>query len=142
MKHFFTLLTILMIGWIPASAQQRGDERGGRERLEALKIAYLTKELNLTAEEAQKFWPVYNQYIAEMRKLRQDTRGDEITREEKLLSIRKKYQSSFGKTLSPERANHFFKAEKEFYGKVQKELQQRRQHRGDSGRPSRNNPRQ
>jgi len=32
-----------------------------QERFRAEKVAYLTQELDLTAEEAQVFWPVYNQ---------------------------------------------------------------------------------
>lgn len=31
------------------------------EKIEQLKIAFITKELNLTSEEAQQFWPVYNE---------------------------------------------------------------------------------
>ena len=33
-----------------------------RERLEAYKIGFFTKRLSLTAQEAEKFWPVYNEY--------------------------------------------------------------------------------
>ena len=36
-------------------------------RLEALKIAYITKRLDLSPEEAQKFWPIYNQYAEELK---------------------------------------------------------------------------
>ena len=36
-------------------------------RLEALKIAYITNKLNLSPEEAQKFWPIYNQYSLELK---------------------------------------------------------------------------
>ena len=32
-----------------------------REKIEVQKIAFITKQLDLTPEEAQKFWPVYNQ---------------------------------------------------------------------------------
>ena len=35
---------------------------GKKEKLEALRIAFITKELNLTSAEAQTFWPVYNEY--------------------------------------------------------------------------------
>lgn len=31
-----------------------------KDKIEQLKIAYITKELDLTTEEAEKFWPVYN----------------------------------------------------------------------------------
>jgi nitrate reductase assembly molybdenum cofactor insertion protein NarJ len=128
MKYIFTLLFFLGSFQFIAQAQERDGER-----LEALKVAYLTKKLNLNSEEAQKFWPVYNEYIADMKKVRQENRGgDELKREEKLLEVRKKYQTSFSKALSADRANQFFKAEKEFYSYVQKELQERRQQRQDN----------
>ena len=128
MKYIFTLLFFLGSFQFIAQAQERDGER-----LEALKVAYLTKKLNLNTEEAQKFWPVYNEYIADMKKVRQENRGgDELKREEKLLEVRKKYQTSFSKALSADRANQFFKAEKEFYSYVQKELQERRQQRQDN----------
>jgi nitrate reductase assembly molybdenum cofactor insertion protein NarJ len=128
MKYIFTLLFFLSSFQFIAQAQERDGER-----LEALKVAYLTKKLNLNTEEAQKFWPVYNEYIADMKKVRQENRGgDELKREEKLLEVRKKYQASFSKALSADRANQFFKAEKEFYSYVQKELQERRQQRQDN----------
>ncbi|GAB2679831.1 hypothetical protein GCM10027036_37490 [Flavihumibacter cheonanensis] len=128
MKYIFTLLFFIGSFQLITQAQQRDGER-----LEALKVAYLTKKLNLNTEEAQKFWPVYNDYMADLKKVRQENRGgDELKREEKLLEVRKKYQASFSKALSPDRANQFFKAEKEFYGYVQKELQERRQQRQDN----------
>ncbi|MCF1716259.1 hypothetical protein L0U88_16575 [Flavihumibacter sp. RY-1] len=128
MKYIFTLLFFIGSFQLVTQAQQRDGER-----LEALKVAYLTKKLNLNTEEAQKFWPIYNEYMADLKKVRQENRGgDELKREEKLLEVRKKYQASFSKALSPDRANQFFKAEKEFYGYVQKELQERRQQRQDN----------
>jgi hypothetical protein len=45
-------------------AQSGGDKPtpSGAERVKALKVAYITQALNLTSEEAEKFWPVYNEY--------------------------------------------------------------------------------
>ena len=34
----------------------------GAERVQALKVAFITKQLNLTSDEAEKFWPIYNDY--------------------------------------------------------------------------------
>jgi hypothetical protein len=34
----------------------------GSERVQALKVAFITKRLSLTAAEAEKFWPIYNEY--------------------------------------------------------------------------------
>ena len=36
------------------------------ERIQAEKIAFFTSHLNLSVEEAQKFWPVYNEYTKEL----------------------------------------------------------------------------
>ena len=41
-------------------------QAGGRlAQVKSAKIAFITRELDLTEEEAQKFWPVYNKYEAE-----------------------------------------------------------------------------
>lgn len=62
---------------------QQGEPRQGRkemkkerfERMEAIKIAYITKELNLTPEESAKFWPVYNQHHEKLKNLRESLRS-------------------------------------------------------------------
>lgn len=33
-----------------------------REQIKAMKVAFLTSELNLTSSEAEKFWPIYNTF--------------------------------------------------------------------------------
>ncbi|MBZ5858087.1 hypothetical protein [Flavihumibacter profundi] len=128
MKLIYTILGMIFFFSTSVVAQPPRDG----ERLEALKIAYLTKKLNLTTEEAQRFWPVYNQYMADLKKIRVDNSGaDELEKDEKILGTRKKYQGDFSKALSPERANEFFKAEKEFNGFVARELQERRLQKQD-----------
>ena len=42
--------------------RERGDFAAGwMEKMKAARVAFLTTELDLSAEEAQSFWPVYNQ---------------------------------------------------------------------------------
>ncbi len=54
------LLTILLLSLsILASAQ---DMEKRVERIKALRVAFISDKLDLTTEEAQKFWPVFNQY--------------------------------------------------------------------------------
>jgi hypothetical protein len=97
-----------------------------KDRLESIQIAFLTKELSLTPEEAQKFWPVYNDYKAELAQARKASREDEVEFEEKVLTVRKKYKGEFKKVLdSDERANEVFVAEKNFREMLRKELQKR-----------------
>jgi len=97
-------------------------------RLEALKIAYITKKMDLSPEEAQKFWPIYNQYAAELREARQQAEKNnetEISLDENQLKIRKKYDARFAQVLSADKVNAFFKSEKEFGVFVQKEMERR-----------------
>ncbi len=97
-------------------------------RLEALKIAYITNKLNLSPEEAQKFWPIYNQYSLELKVARLkaiNNKSSEIELDENLLNIRKKYSSLFSQVLPPAKVDTFFKSEKEFGHFVEKELERR-----------------
>lgn len=98
-----------------------------QNRLQALSIAHLTKELQLTAEEAEKFWPVYNKYTAEVKKASLDsTKKDVLEKQQEVLNIRKKYNNDFRKILSAERTQKLFKSEQEFRNLVRKELEHRR----------------
>jgi Skp family chaperone for outer membrane proteins len=120
MKRFLLLVSLAFSFLIGVA--QNGN------RLEALKIAYITKRLDLSPEEAQKFWPIYNQYAEELKRARQDairSNKSEIELDESLLNIRKKYSVQFGQALSPQKIDTFFKSEKEFGAYVQKEMERR-----------------
>lgn len=52
---YLILITFTLFTFTGIHAQE-----GRRERIKSLKIAYLTERLELTPEEAQKFWPIYN----------------------------------------------------------------------------------
>jgi len=41
----------------------------GKEKIRALKIAYLTEKLDLTSNEAEKFWPLFNEHHKQRREL-------------------------------------------------------------------------
>ena len=55
---FLTLLFQIIVHFTP------GQSGKAREKIEAARIAMITKELDLTPEQAQKFWPVYNEFKA------------------------------------------------------------------------------
>jgi len=132
----YLLIIALFFGFTIAGMSQDEDKKDGG-RIEALKIAYLTRKLNLTTEEAQKFWPVYNKYADEIRKAQIEARQNntsEIDRDEKVLNIRKRYNGEFAKALSAEKANSFFRVEKEFNSFLQKEMIERRQNKLDRNR--------
>jgi len=125
MKKYLLILLIATGSLLNAKAQDG-------ERLQALKIAYLTKKLDLSPDEAQRFWPIYNKYTSDIRSIRQEQKEknlSEIDVEEKILGVRKKYNGEFGKALSPEKVNTLFKSEKDFGAIIQRELQERRLNR-------------
>lgn len=43
-----------------------------RQKIDAARIALITERLDLTQEQAEKFWPIYNEYSRRQRELRQE----------------------------------------------------------------------
>ena len=112
-------------GGMPGPRRQMKAEH--QNRLQALSVAHLTKELQLTPAEAEKFWPVYNKYNEEVRKASMDSsKRDLLEKQQEVLNIRKKYQKDFQKILTQERTQKIFQAEMEFRNMVRKELDNRR----------------
>jgi len=102
------------------------EDKPGEGRLQSLEIAYITKELNLNPEEAQRFWPLYNKYAGEMREaVKNRKKNDVLDSQQQLLDIRKKYRNEFLKVLSQDRVNRLFSAENKFRDMIRRELQQR-----------------
>jgi hypothetical protein len=59
LKKIFPIL-LLFISFTFYAQGERMREK--KEQIRALKVAFLTTELNLTTSEAEKFWPVYNTF--------------------------------------------------------------------------------
>lgn len=141
MKQFLLILLVGLGLSLHGFAQDGEDQqKEGGGKLEALKIAYLTKKLDLSTEEAQRFWPVYNKYVEEIHGVRKEQKQKnlgELEAEDKILNIRKKYNSEFSRALTPEKANNFFRSEKEFGNFIRQELQQRRLNNQLNRRPLR-----
>ena len=47
--------------------------QGNRDKIKTLKIAFITEKLDLSEQEAQKFWPVYNAFEEENFKFRKQS---------------------------------------------------------------------
>ena len=129
MKAIFTLLVMLMLGFV-SQAQSLKPDRDSRateiKKIQAMEMAFITKELNLSPDEAQKFWPVFNQYRNDLKGMAGERKaGDHLEKQQKMLDIRKKYREDFTKVMSHERANKVFGAEEEFKSLVRREFQKR-----------------
>ena len=59
MKNFAIMAVLALLSFSNIQAQPK--KGGWQEKMMSEKIAFITMELQLTPEEAQVFWPVYNQ---------------------------------------------------------------------------------
>jgi hypothetical protein len=127
MKKLFSVLAILCWLTPPAKSQGQPNRPMAPGIVETMKIGFITTRLNLTPEEAQRFWPIYKLYSAEVRQAYAAYRNDhnEIGLEETLLNIKKKYSVEFVKAIPPPKINDFFRAEKDFNIMIQREMQRR-----------------
>lgn len=126
MKKYLLIIWVFFGSLSFAYAQYGNGQRA--EKIQELKIAFITQKLNLTPAEAEKFWPVYNAYNTEIRNIRVNNRdGDVLDNEQKLLDIRKKYKPSFENILGPQRINELFNAEGQFRNILIQRLKNQRQ---------------
>ncbi|MFN8153275.1 MAG: hypothetical protein U0Y08_03175 [Bacteroidia bacterium] len=154
----FCLLVITLLGTATFTQAQgpgnRGEER--REDIEAMKIAFLTRRLNLTPEEAKKFWPVYNQFSDELKNIREnrnkaakdfkdnlETLSDkevekmvdgEIAFRQQELDILKKYNNQFKQALPMKKVAQLYRAEEDFKRELLERIKERREQRMGPGK--------
>lgn len=65
MKHILIIIFAFIIT-VPLMGQETR-----HEKMQSLKIAFLTKQLELTPTESERFWPIYNMYDKQLHELRQ-----------------------------------------------------------------------
>ncbi len=113
MKKFYLLLVLFSITTFVKAQDEAVNTEKKQQGIEALKVAFISRELDLTPDEAQKFWPVYNQYAKDLK----NTIGrgnDALDRDEKVLNLRKSYKDQFSNVLGQQRMNKMYNAEGRF----------------------------
>src|SRR4029079_14903070 len=127
------IILLLCMGFVFSGISQEPDKpQADGGKLKAYQIAFLTDKLKLKPEEAKRFWPVFNQYQDEIRKVSIEGKDlPVVDKEQKILDIRKKYFEEFTKVLNKDRADRVFKADNEFRDLIRKEIQERRQLKQD-----------
>lgn len=118
MKNFILLFAFFLGGETVTRAQneQPSDDTKKQERIEALYVAYISRQLELSPEEAQKFWPMHTQFEAEVKAVRRDL--PELDKQQAILNVKKKYQNSFNSIVGPKRCERFFHMDGEFKRKL------------------------
>lgn len=104
----------------------------GNERIRSMKVGFLTERLNLTTEEAELFWPVYNQYQDKKDAIRQEYKANSnkdadahIKRKEADLALEKEYLAKFKEVLAAEKVLLLHKAEREWKEILLEEVRKR-----------------
>ena len=113
MKYFYAFFTLLLITVVTKAKDQQPPVKN-KQNIEALKVAFISKELVLSPTEAQQFWPLYNKYTREL-KLTRSGNTDVLERDEKVLNLRKNYKEQFTKIIGPKRVNDLYNAEAKFH---------------------------
>jgi len=154
MKKIVIFLLIILIYPVTKSVAQNTN----LEKLNNYKIGFFTKRLNLTSEEAEKFWPVYNEYqgqknLIQLEKLKLNrtfNQNESALNDRQLEEIGDKYvdcivqESALAVTfhkklktvLPPAKVIMYYQAENQYKAQLLNELQNARQQQ--KLRPGRN----
>ena len=145
-KIVFGLFALCLLINYPSVAQ-KGEV--ARERLEAAKIGFITNRLNLTSEQAPKFWPVYNEYNNKKQDIRRSlhklkaenaplaaSENELLADLKEMLNLRqqevdleKDYLNKFLKVINPRQMAELYKTEQAFRQELLKMLRDRRDRR-------------
>ena len=127
MKKIFLLFGFITFATLLTYGQDLADTGNGREKIKMLEIGYLTRQLQLSSNEAEKFWPLFNKYRKELRTVVKDKNiNDALERQQKVLDLRRKYRTDFSSVLDEDRGKKVYEAEDRFKAMVRREMQQRR----------------
>lgn len=145
MKQIITTLTITLACLVNLQAQ----DKQTLEKIKAAKIALITERLGLTPDQAEKFWPLYNeftqkrdelrrQYKIEKAKLNMETASEEEKKalldfglqiKEKSLDLEKNYSDRMLNIITADQIISLRKAESDFRRMVLEQIQKRRAQR-------------
>ena len=144
-KIIFPILFLLM-----TSISFAQGFRDKKEKVKALKVAYITEQLDLTTEEAQKFWPIYNTFDDKQAELRHEKMRAILDRfepgsveklsekdastlltqmetiEENLFTLRKKFIKDLQGVISAKKIIKLKKAEVDFNRHLLKQMREKR----------------
>jgi len=143
-SYFLLLIMITVLATSPVLAQdkeekaeRRGQEEQRFERLQSMKVAYITEELQLTPAEAEKFWPLHNEFEAKRREIAKammhepqkerrpdfENMSDEqisehitlrFKEERAMIDLQEEYYDKYRKVLPLKKVAKYYESEKRF----------------------------
>ncbi|MCE2786454.1 MAG: hypothetical protein ACK44P_05205 [Bacteroidota bacterium] len=146
LTNIFLLVALLSVSTIFAQ-QTDEDDDGKADKIEALKVGFITEKLNLSSAEAKSFWPVYNEFEVQMKKLRVKERenvrllkakssltdadadkflNEQLSLKQQQLDLNKKYVAEFKKVLPAKKVARLLMLEQEFKQQLLNRLKERK----------------
>jgi hypothetical protein len=141
------LIALFFIGPLAAQPGQKGERL--KERIRAERVAFLSERLELTTDEAQKFWPIYNEHDAKMSALKKEQRAsrkaidqnlnqlsdkeleakfnEDFQRQQQMLDFQKKLITDITRSFGAKKAALMIKAEHDFKLQLVKRMKERGQ---------------
>lgn len=137
------LVTLFVLSTYVAQGQNRLNSNK-RDRVESLRIAFITNKLNLTPEESTVFWPVYNKMKKEIDQVRKNTRAKMISNDnisegdakalmiykldqrQKEVDLTRQYTIELAESISPKKLMLLTKIEADFRKELLKEVRNRK----------------
>jgi len=127
------------------SVQAGWAQKSNQDKIHAMKIGMITENLQLSSDQAEKFWPVYHAYEAErvavirqMRKLQKQISHNEIAQsevvkaEEQILNLKnqesdiiRSYRPKFLRVISSDQYASLLKTERQFHDMLVQRLKSR-----------------
>lgn len=137
MKKIISLLILITLGFGGFSQSPEA-----KKKIEAARIALITQRLNLTPEQAEKFWPVYREYEIKQKEIRREFNQqrkafdpnkateeenkkmlDVATRvKERQLNLERDYSERILKVINTRQLNNLRKAENDFKEMLMKRI--------------------
>ncbi len=147
MKLIISLGFCLILA-LPILAQKEGRPKYDKEKLKAAKIAFITQRMDITPEQATKFWPLYNEFeekrgkkVWELRKISHQDE-DQLTNEkaqsliqqrfliqQELLDMEKDFTKKVSTILTPVQILELHEVDRDFVRHLYKI--QKRKHKDD-----------
>lgn len=135
------LFSLLFMSFSVASMAQRAESK--RERMQALKVAFITEDLQLTSQQAKVFWPIYDELESELKALRQqaekrpdfETANDQeietwifrkLELEDQQTALKRTYIKRFQEVITWPQIAKLLHVEKRFKKELLERIQERR----------------
>lgn len=127
MKKLLLILTLALLAGFSLKAQDDGNDKI-RDKMRE----FIQKRLSLNRNEAERFTPVFIRYFREWKQTLQETRGDVLIRQQKIVDLRIRYRTEFRDIVGEKRSNDVYKQQDVFVREI-KEMreEQIKSRRGD-----------